>query len=68
MLCTTTTNIPAITYGQENEKRAWTQYKTLSLQKHQNLKTQNTGLHINAEFPYLGALPDGLIQCGCHGK
>ena len=28
MLYTTTPNVPAITYGQENEKRAWTQYKT----------------------------------------
>ena len=68
MLYTTTPNISAITYGQENEKRAWSQYKTLSLQEHQNFVIQNTGLHINAEFPYLGASPDGLIQCDCHGR
>ena len=68
MLYTTTLNVQAITYGQENEKRAWTQYKTLSLQEHQNFVIQNTGLHINAEFPYLGASPDGLIQYDCHGK
>ena len=61
MLYTTTPNVPAITYGQENEKRAWTQYNTLSLQEHQNFLLQNTGLHINREFPYLGASPDGLI-------
>ena len=35
MLYTTTTHVPAITYGQE-KKSAWTQYKTLSLQEHQN--------------------------------
>ena len=29
---------------------------------------QNTGLHINAKVPYLGASPRGLIQCDCHGK
>ena len=29
---------------------------------------QNTGLHINAKFPYLGASPGSLIQCDCHGK
>ena len=28
MLYTTTPHVPAITYGQENEKRTWTQYKT----------------------------------------
>ena len=68
ILYTITPNVPAITHGQKNEKRAWTQYKTLSLQEHQILVIQNTGLHINAEFPYLGASPDGLSQCDCHGK
>ena len=34
MLYTTTPNVPAITYSQENENRAWTQYKTLTLQEH----------------------------------
>ena len=68
MLYTTTPNVPAITHGQKNENRAWTQYKTLRLQEHQILVIQNTGLHVNAEFPYLGASPDGLSQCDCHGK
>ena len=68
MLYTTTPNASKITCGQENEKRTWTQYKTLSLQEHQNFVIQDTGLHINAEFPYLGPSPDGLIQCDCHGK
>ena len=66
IIYTTTLNVLTITYGQENEKR--TQYKTLSLQEHQNFVTQNTGLHINAEFPYLGAAPDSLSQCDYHGK
>ena len=68
MLYTITPNVPAITHGQKNENRAWTQYKTLRLQEHQILVIQNTGLHVNAEFPYLGASPDGLSQCDCHGK
>ena len=68
MVYTTTPNVPAITDGQENKERAWTQYKTLSLQERQNFVIQNTGLHINVEFPYLGASSDNLIQCDCHGK
>ena len=68
MLYTTTPNVPAITYGQENEKRAWIQYKNLSLQEYQNFVIQNTGLQINAKSPYLGSSPDNLIQCDCHGK
>ena len=38
MLYTTTPNVPVITYGQENKKRAWTQHKTLSLQEHQKFR------------------------------
>ena len=68
MLYTTTLNVPAITYGQENEKRASTQYKTLNLQEHQSFVIQNTGLNANAEFLYLEASPDGLIQCDRHVK
>ena len=68
MLYTTKPNIPAITYGQENKKRAWTQYKTLCLQEHENFIMKNTGLRINAEFPYLEASADSLIQCDYHGK
>ena len=26
-----------------------------------------TGLHINAQYPHLGASPDGLISCACCG-
>ena len=28
----------------------------------------STGLHINAKYPHLGASPDGIIVCDCHGK
>ena len=59
IIYTTTLNVLTITYGRQNEKRAWTQYKTLSLQEHQNFVMQNTGL---------GAAPDSLSQCDYHGK
>ena len=28
----------------------------------------STGLHINVKYPHLGASPDGIIVCDCHGK
>ena len=59
IIYTTTLNVLTITYGRQNEKRAWTQYKTLSLQEHQNFLMQNTDL---------GAAPDSLSQCDYHGK
>ena len=46
--------------------QTYQQYKTLSLQEHQNFVIQNTGLHINPEFPYLGKSSDGLIQWHYH--
>ena len=61
MLYATPPNVLAITYG-------WTQYENLGLQERQNFLIQNTGLHINAEFPYPEASRDGLIQYDCHAK
>ena len=61
MLYPTAPNVPAITYGQENEKRGWTQYENPSLREHHNCVTWNTGLHMKQELPYLGVSRHGLI-------
>ena len=39
MLYPTAPNATAITYGQENEKRGWTQYENPSLREHHNCVT-----------------------------
>nr|XP_047146120.1 uncharacterized protein LOC105849547 [Hydra vulgaris] len=31
-------------------------------------RAETTGIHIQASYPYLGASPDGIIQCTCHNK
>ena len=28
----------------------------------------DSGLVINCQWPYMGASPDGIIKCKCHGK
>ena len=28
----------------------------------------NCGFMINKKFPFLGASPDGIVNCSCHGK
>jgi len=35
---------------------------------HINVSMNNSGLVINPSFPYLGASPDGIINCDCCGK
>lgn len=35
---------------------------------HDNFKLNDSGLHIHPEYPYLGATPDGLVECDCCGK
>ena len=60
--------VAATKYGIEMEpiaRKAFTGYFKLY---HENVKVTETGLHVNTNFPYLGASPDGLVLCSCHGK
>ena len=56
----------ALTHGKKSEKLALKSYFEEEKVKHKNLKVETTGLHINANFPYLGASPDAIITCECH--
>lgn len=47
----------ALRYGRENEILA-----KIQLEKEQDIKISECGLFIDAEFPFLGATPDGLID------
>ena len=33
-----------------------------------NLVVSDSGLVINPQWPYIGASPDGIVECTCHGK
>ena len=60
--------VAATKYGIEMEpiaRKAFTGHFKLY---HENVKVTETGLHVNTNFPYLGASPDGLVLCSCHGK
>ena len=58
----------ATRYGTENENKAREEYKKEMVKYHHNFELKPTGLHINEKFPQLGASPDGLIYCDCHGQ
>lgn len=42
-------------------------YETVSKFNHPDLKVTTSGLQINPEAPTIGASPDGLLSCCCHG-
>ena len=65
---TPSSNLPNLKYGREMEERAWRSYHALIGPYHSNFVIAKTGLHINADYPYLGASPDGIIDCDCCGK
>lgn len=35
---------------------------------HTQFKISESGLVVDADKPYLGASPDGIVFCSCHGK
>ena len=37
-------------------------------QKHKELSLLESGLVINQKWPFLGASPDRVFYCACHGK
>ena len=40
----------------------------LKNQGHRNFKVNNCGLFLYRENSFLGALPDGILQCSCHSE
>ena len=58
----------AMAYGIQSEPKARNSYKKCVEKQHKNFKLNETGLHVNVLYPQLGASPDGLISCDCHGK
>lgn len=58
----------ATEWGINHEKEAITSYMEKNKNEHLHFSIKNTGLVINPIFPYLGASPDGIINCDCCGK
>jgi hypothetical protein len=58
-----------------NEATRWgCQHEQLALEiyshrsQHQNVKVSQCGLFISNDYPFLGASPDGTVECSCCGK
>ena len=58
----------AMEKGRKWEEYTFTKYKAMmEMEKHHNLSVVKTGLVISEDV-VLGASPDGLISCQCHGQ
>ena len=37
-------------------------------QQHVNLSVREIGFHVQVDYPFLGASPDGIVSCDCHDQ
>lgn len=58
----------ALQYGKEKEAEAFECLFQQISSSHQNPIKSGSGLVISPKYPCLGATPDGVIYCDCHGK
>ena len=61
-------DVPATRYGTKMEKTARESYNSKMIAQHADFEVKETGLHISLDQPYLGASPDGLVNCSCHSN
>lgn len=57
---------PATCWGCQHEKVALEKYTSQS--QHKNLQVSRCGLFISIEYPFIGASPDGVVECLCCGQ
>ena len=58
----------ATKWGCQHEKTALAEYKQSNSDQHENLVVSDSGLFISIEYPFIGASPDGLVECSCCGQ
>jgi len=58
----------ATSWGCQHEKQARDLYIKALMDHHDGFSVTDSGLVINTQWPYIGASPDGIVECKCHGK
>ena len=54
-------------WGCMHEDEARAAYVDVVSKEHQNFSIKTSGLIINPCWPYIGASPDGIVECSCCG-
>jgi len=55
----------ATSWGCQHERQARDLYIK---DHHDGFTVTDSGLVISSHWPYIGASPDGIVECRCHGK
>ena len=58
----------AMKHGRTQEAHAKLLYQKPLNKRHRCFSTQESGLLVMEQFPYIGATPDLFVQCQCHGE
>ena len=57
-----------VRYGRQMEATAKQCFSQEFSVSHEDVQVHNTGFHVDADIPYLGASPDGFVSCACHAS
>ena len=55
-------------YGFAMKPSAKDWYFATQKQQHVNLSVRKTGFHVQVDYPFLGASPDGIVSRDCHDQ
>lgn len=58
----------ATRWGCHHEKQARDAYESFQRTKHEAFKVEESGFFINVDHGFIGASPDGLVNCKCCGN
>jgi len=57
----------ATKWGCQPERTAREAYRNHQKERHANFTVTDSGLFLSTEHPYMGASPDGMVNCKCCG-
>ena len=57
----------ALTFGLSREELALETYASIQKLHHADFQLKKSGLILSVDHPYIGASPDGIVRCSCHG-
>jgi hypothetical protein len=60
--------VATVQWGKCKEEEALKEFYALEATKHIDFKLEKSGLYLDKNRAYIGASPDGIMYCKCHGK
>ena len=61
-------NISALKYGRDMEQHASNTFFEIFKCGHKKPRLFNWGLFLDGEQTFIGACPDGIVECACHDR